>query len=272
MTKSKKLEKLYLDLGDWLDSSLVFFMDLIDEHGKPLALIQRSGDVELLVNDFVYFCVTKSCRSLYAIKFLIEKKFAEDALIILRSIYENYLSSTYVIHNPTALEYFIYNRIGLGVGILEHPITPKGKRDTRKVRNKNTEETSSLFLSISDLARGTGIAEDEELFSGLYNYLCQHTHSNMISSGSYRNDNNTCYTYSPHDNTLQARYYTTLVMALWAQSLLAFPMLPKELKPHIILMTQKAKKLLIRDINILSFSTVEELQTVIPARLSRFIT
>ena len=270
MKEHNKLKNLYFELDEWLDEAVNYFMHLVDNHAKPLALI--TGDPDLLLNDFVYFCVTKSCRSLRAILLLIDQRFEEDALILVRSIYENYLSSAYVIQTPTALEYFIYNRIGLGVGVLEHPITPKGKRDPRKVRNKHTDEVSTLTLSISDLAKGTGIREDQEFFTSFYNYLCQHTHSNMISSGSYRTDDNCKYTHCCHDTPLQAKYYTTLVMALLGQCLLKFPHFPEELKPSLILLTKWARDLLMRELDIFDFRTVEGLKTAIPHRLNAFAT
>ena len=201
-----------------------------------------------------------------------DQRFEEDALVLLRSIYENYLSSAYAIESPAALEYFIYNRIGLGVGVLEHPLTPKGKRDTRKVRNKNTDEISSVTLSIADLAKGTGVPEDQEFFTAFYNYLCQHTHANMISSGSYRTDDNCNYTYCCHDAPLQGRYYTTMVIALYGQCLLKFPHFPEELKEALMLLTIWAKELLLRELDVFDFRTVEGLKAAIPRRLNAFTT
>lgn len=270
MKESKNLERLYLELGEWLDEAVHFFMHIVDNHAKPLALITE--DPDLLLDDFVYFCVTKSCRTFRAILLLIDQRFEEDALVLVRSIYENYLSSAYAIETPAALEYFVYNRIGLGVGVLEHPLTPKGKRDTRKVRNKHTDEISSLTLTIADLSKGTGVREDREFFTAFYNYLCQHTHANMISSGSYRTDDNSKYTHCCHDAPLQGRYYTTLVMALYGQGLLKFSHFPEELKEALMLLTKWAKELLLREVDTFDFTTVEGLKTAIPHRLNAFET
>ncbi len=268
MKSDNKLEKLSLDLDDWLDDADDFFMHLVDNHAKPLALISHNPD--LLINDFVYFCVTKSYRTLRAIRILINQKFNEDALILLRSVYENYLSSAYVMRTPDALEYFVYNRIGLWVGVLEHPITPKGRKDVRKVINKKTNEVSSLTISISDLAKGTGVQEDQGLFISLYDYLCQHTHSNMISSGNYRTDDACRYTYCCHKEPLQAKYYTTLITALLTQCLLNFQNFPEEHKHQLLMLANCAKNLLMRELDTFDFTTVEGLKHAIPNRLNAF--
>lgn len=266
-----QLGVLYRRLGGWLDSSSSFLMDLVDQDAKPLALIRRDNSIHLLVNDFVYFCVAKSCKSLKAIILLIENELPEDAIIILRSLYENYLSMAYVIQNPASVEHFIYKRIGLSRGHLQHPITSKGKRNPRKLYNPKTGETLPFGLSISELARGTSNAIDIELYQEVYSYFCEHVHANMVASGNYRREPEMTYSYNEPENCLQARFYAALVIAVFLQELSLFPLLPKKKKNIALSLSRKACPILRRGIKILDFATMESLQSVISKRLNSFL-
>ena len=116
------------------------------------------------IRDWLNFCITKSCKSLLAIQILIEFKLGEDSLIILRSVYENYLSLVYVLNHPERISDFIDKPIGVKFGKLKHP--QKGNRiNFRKVFDTNTKEMLPYGIRFSELAKGSLYKSDYNLFN-----------------------------------------------------------------------------------------------------------
>lgn len=196
--------------------------DLVDEHAIPIAIVTKQINTEILVNDFVYFCVAKTCKSTGAIIALLKQEYPEDALIILRSVYENYLSIGYLLKNPANVDDLVFKRVGLAAGVFVHPLTPKNKRDTRKLLDPASGEIYDFGLTIGELARGALRGVDLNLHSGMYPYLCEHVHSNMIASGNYRNTDETRYTYKDNSNTTLARFWTCVTLYLFFETLLTY--------------------------------------------------
>jgi len=89
----------YLDqLGKNNDKSNHCLKALIDKYGIVQG-IKKNGDIngDDAFSDFFLFCITKSFKSFCAVNALIDNCFFQDALILLRTIYENYLILSYLI-------------------------------------------------------------------------------------------------------------------------------------------------------------------------------
>lgn len=116
-----------------------------------LADLIKHQKTDRLSNDYEYFAITKSLKTLVSIKKLISNGNNEDVFILVRSIFENYLSCRYLnenyndeeiinsfIHVPINLvsahynireEGIIYDRQDQIVGLIENPSTFKLGRD-----------------------------------------------------------------------------------------------------------------------------------------------
>lgn len=195
---------------------------LVDEHAIPIAIVTKQINIEILVNDFLYFCVAKTCKSTGAVIELLKQEYPEDALIILRSIYENYLSIRYLLKNPLNVDDLVSKRVGLATGAFVHPLTPKNKKNTRKLLDPASGEVYDFDLTIGELARGALSDVDLNLHSGMYPYLCEHVHPNMIASGNYRNTDETRYTYKDNSNTKLARFWVCVTLYLFFETLLTY--------------------------------------------------
>lgn len=127
---------------------------LVDEHATPIAIVTKQINNEILINDFLYFCVTKTCKSTGAIIALLRQEYPEDALINLRSVYENFLSIGYLLKNPSNVDDLVSKRVGLATGVFVHPLTPKNKKNMRKLLDPASGEVYDFDLTIGELARG----------------------------------------------------------------------------------------------------------------------
>lgn len=139
-------------------------------------------DKAITPRDYVLFCVTKNLKSLRAAILLIEKNFGEDALNLIRSIFENYLHISMCIHHDD----FLYD-VKLKIGILTgtHRYNKKG---SDKVIEIKTGETFRLkYKRGFDLASNHPKhgANDSIIFDYLYEYLSSYTHPDLMTISNY---------------------------------------------------------------------------------------
>ncbi|GAA3789986.1 hypothetical protein GCM10022271_22880 [Corallibacter vietnamensis] len=189
-----------------INENIISQIDLLEE------LIDRNGDVKVLTkedseidgqdfyHDFVYFVLTKTSKTLRASILLAENIFPEDSQILLRSVYENYLTLSHLSKNMGDLDFFMGKTVGLAAGLLTHPLSKNNKIQRNKILNPETGEISEFGISISKMAGNLSSQEEKEIHKELYPYLCELTHLNMISSGNYRNKDCTEYTYDSYDS------------------------------------------------------------------------
>ena len=143
----KLLDIIYKQLEVW--------MRVIDTFGK-LKCVDRPADssvrYENQFHDLVLFGYTKSCKSLMASRILIEYLYQEDAQMILRSVYESYLSLNYVYYNPETINSFVYLPIGVSIGDIKHPTSKKGKKIKNQIMNPATGVIEGFGISMATLA------------------------------------------------------------------------------------------------------------------------
>src|SRR5207248_1560233 len=101
---------------DWLPKQLEraesYLHMIVQEHAIARNVSAPEAEKHHSLHDYVFFCTTKSLKTLRAIKRLIPDGFGEDALALCRSIYENYLAINYVIHYRTTINSFVAGRSG----------------------------------------------------------------------------------------------------------------------------------------------------------------
>lgn len=78
-----------------------------------------------LCYDYEYFVFTKTTKTLIAIRELLKKELNEDVVILVRSMFENYLSCRYLLENEDRVDDFIANP--LNVALAYYNINPSGE-------------------------------------------------------------------------------------------------------------------------------------------------
>lgn len=195
-------KKAVLRINENIISQINLLEEFIDRNGDIKVLTKEENEIngEDFYHDFVYFVLTKTSKTLRASILLAENIFPEDSQILLRSVYENYLTLNHLSKNMGDLDFFLGKTVGLAAGLLTHPLSKNNKIQRNKILNPETGEISEFGISISKMAGNISSQEEKEIHKELYPYLCELTHLNMISSGNYRNKDCTEYTYDSYDS------------------------------------------------------------------------
>src|SRR5687767_11875300 len=123
--------RLQADARRWLRRTSNGMCAVVDRHAIAQAIVHDTYREDYVTNDFFYYCITKSAKSLLAINHLLEKGLGEDAQILLRSAYENYLAISFLSANPERLDDLVDRKVGIFTGRYDHPLNSKGKKDRR---------------------------------------------------------------------------------------------------------------------------------------------
>jgi hypothetical protein len=173
---------------------------LISTYGEVKVIKYGNNDKNFERNkyhDFIYFCFTKSCRSLYASIELAEKNFREDSLMVLRTVYENYLHISHVLKNPQKIQEYVDQPVGLFAGKYIYKIDEHGKKHYNIVVDRKTKKEYKHATSNFTRAKLSINNYDIKVHQYIYNYLSEHIHPNMMASGNYRNNNSENYLVEP---------------------------------------------------------------------------
>lgn len=202
-------------------SQIKLLEELIDRNGNVKVLTRKKHEIkgEDYYHDFVYFVLTKTSKTLRASILLAENIFPEDSQILLRSVYENYLTLNHLSKNMEDLDFFLRKTVGLAAGILSHPLSKNNKVQRNKILNPETGEISDFGISINKMADSINSLEEKEIHKELYPYLCELTHLNMISSGNYRNNDCSEYIYDSYDSYYNPYIFLPYVLIIFCDFL-----------------------------------------------------
>lgn len=195
-------------------------VDLIDAYAFAEAIMYDSNQRGFVLNDYLHFCYAKSARSLQAVVVLINENFREDAFVLLRTVYENYLHFWYVLRNPSSLDSFVTAKIGRSIRELHHPKSGPGKH--LKVIDPQTGEELAYGRSMGELAKNGSPRITSTFHELAFEYLCEFTHNHFMSFGGYLElDNPAKFTAVRSQKDLEVVMYSLLFSTLWLES---FPM------------------------------------------------
>lgn len=195
-------------------------VDLVDAYSFAEAIMYGSSQSGFVLNDYLHFCYAKSARSFQAVVLLINGNFREDAFVLLRTIYENYLHFWYVFRAPLSLDSFVAAKIGRSTRKLHHPKSGPGKH--LKVIDPNTGEELAYGRSMSELAKNGSPRITHKFHELAFEYLCEYTHNHFMSFGDYLElDNPSKFTAVQSQKDLEVAMYSLLLSTLWLES---FPM------------------------------------------------
>ena len=192
-------------LSNSLHSFVDLYKEIVDNYANVWVAVDKPPTLDHQVSDFVYFCLTKSCKSLIGTQALIKAGCGEDALTLIRTVYESYLKMVYVAHNPNDVSQFVSIPIGISSNFYSFAKTRKNKTDFRKVKDLATGTELPAPMSIEKIAMQSPYEDDRKFHHTLYTYLSENAHPHMMASGNYRtHPDEKRYTYQNSNNTQKA--------------------------------------------------------------------
>jgi hypothetical protein len=224
--EQRRLHGLLAVLLDHLQEQVFLAQSIVFEYGTADALIEERISDNIIVHDYVYYCFTKSCKTLRAILPLLQQGLAEDAMTLLRGVYENYLHIVFVIGHPERIHDFVWKKIAVRTGRLQPALSTKGKRIPGKMEDTETGEVMSYGIGMSALADGSRYTADPSIHVIIHPYLSEHTHPNMLASGNYREDVH--YSFWNSTNTLQAAFFAIYLSTITLAEALGFERFAEE--------------------------------------------
>ena len=185
---------------------------IIHKYNKELS-VREADDPEFL-KSYCYFILSKNLKTIKSIEVLIDNNLGEDAIILIRSIYENYLQILMAIYSPQQLQDELNAKIGLIQNLYERK---KGNFNT--LINKQTKKEVRLLTGIkrATLNPNTKI-EDEAIYSYLYNFLSSFTHPDISTIEQYIGSEG--FTHVERNLIIESKLYLCLVNILLMSELI----------------------------------------------------
>ncbi|MEK4053070.1 DUF5677 domain-containing protein [Paenibacillus sp. FSL F4-0087] len=145
-----------------------------------------------LVYDFEYFVITKSLKTLIAIRKLLKSDLNEDVFILCRTMFENYISCRYLHENDDRIDQFIEHPIK--IALAHYNVQSDGSIMDRNNQVVGELENPSKFK----------LGKDKQYFYYFYDLLSTYAHCNFGIASCYFNDDFS-YTVTKVNNSLLVR-------------------------------------------------------------------
>lgn len=129
---------------------------------------------------FILFCLAKTFKHLKSIKYLLDHNHGEDALILVRAVFENYLGSMHSVNNPHEIRDQFIARVGLSSGEYSYKHNRKGKPIFSKAIDNKTKKEVNITYSFSEMAKRSPHDEDYMLYDSLYSRLSSLVHPDFL--------------------------------------------------------------------------------------------
>src|SRR4030042_2128132 len=182
---SLDLAALTNDLKNELKTCIYVFGFTLDMHIN----LNRQDESNLkkitLDQEYINFCITKTIKTLRGIRILLDNFLSDEALILCRSIYENFLHIVFIKKYPEKIDDLVKAKIGLQTGTHEYKKTSKGKLDKRIIVEKKTLKEFEGHISAHRMAEASSCHIDVELFDEMYRGLSDFTHPSIFVIDSY---------------------------------------------------------------------------------------
>lgn len=175
-----EFSKNVIILDDCLNKIIIILERLIYTVGEAKNLKDGSNS-EHTYFDFIMLCFTKSLKSLHAVHLLLKENHGQDSLILIRTIYENYLTIGFLLKDPTKINDLVSGKIVKRTG--------KYKKDRKqnKIIDAETEQTYLAHITIKNMSENCLEELDAEIHKFLYEYLSDFSHPSIFSIESYLN-------------------------------------------------------------------------------------
>lgn len=151
-----------------------------------------------LTYDHEYFVFTKSTKTLKSIKMLLKEGQNEDVIILLRSIYENYLNARYLNEHEDEYTNFLENPLNVAYGfyIME---------STGQITNRDDRTVVGEQKNPSKMVLG----KDKHYFYDFYDIFSRYSHCNAGIIEHYMEGAN--FTIEKENKNLETRLFVVFV-------------------------------------------------------------
>ncbi|WPQ62176.1 hypothetical protein SIO70_27835 [Chitinophaga sancti] len=163
---------LFYSLKEYINIYIALYKQTVDMFGSIKAITKHLTTDQYL-HDYQFFSFTKCCKSFVAFSALVNKGTTEDAMVLLYTIYRNYLTMAYLNKDPKQ--------------VLSLFKTPNNKP-----------------IELIDLVKLSPYPEDKIIHNFLDKYLSNFAYSNFTTSEYYRSIDETYYQYSAKNILIQA--------------------------------------------------------------------
>lgn len=195
-------KELYIKELDKLINKFIFrsrdFVDYAAHLYGYTEMLMTGENNSKFTYDHEYFNFTKSTKTLISIRELLKMGHNEDALILIRSMFENYLSSRYLNENEEFIDQLI--TFPLNLFFAEYNVREEGE-----IFNREGEKVGELINP-----SGFKTGKDKQYYYTFYGFLSPFAHSNF-GIVNYYLDDNLCFTIEKENYPLLVRFFTVFV-------------------------------------------------------------
>ncbi|MDF1511452.1 DUF5677 domain-containing protein [Robertmurraya sp. DFI.2.37] len=195
-------EKYIKDLDKIINKFILQSKKFVEYVCFPYGLIDLAVANQLttkFIYDFEYFAFTKSTKTLVSIRTLLKVGNNEDAMILLRSVFENYLSTRYLHENSDMnnIKDFIINPINVAFSF--YNINQEGQVVNRDKEIIGELKNPSVFKT----------GQDKKYYYNFYDVLSRYAHCNYGTIECYKEDG--MYSVDKVSDRLLIRLYVIFV-------------------------------------------------------------
>jgi hypothetical protein len=184
--EAKRFDSLLLSLVEELES-LIYLYGIATDKFLNTELLPASTDSNTAMSPAQYqaLCITRTHRSLRSIRVLLNERMSDDAFMLARSIYENYLHLIYVSRYPDKVADLVDAPLGIRAGTHAFKRKKDGSEDKRIIIEMQTGREYAGHISAYKMAESSHIPEDVRFFDFFYRRSSEFLHPSVFSLDSY---------------------------------------------------------------------------------------
>lgn len=201
----KKLEsdpaaELQDHLENWVVKLIHLFALILYKSEEDLKRADLFKGINL--KNYSLFCLTKHLKTMKATRALTTHYFNEDTFSLIRTMYENYLQISTIVHNPDQIQKELLAKVGLHLGThkqeYDYIIENSTGIKTKVLSNKQRAALDKDFNH-----------ENMQLYFTMYEYLSYFIHPDIRVAGQYFKDG--YLSHNHNNNQLVVFYYINFV-------------------------------------------------------------
>lgn len=182
-------------------------------------ILSYSGELENPIKELssykyyevIFFNITKSVKTLKSIRHNLLSELIEDALNLIRSLYENYLHLIYCINEPEKIEELLKAKLGVKKGT--HIIKKINKNRFIVSKDKNSNTSVKEYITTYEKAKSSKHKEDLIIFNYVYSFLSGFTHPDIDNIKHYTSE-------SKFNATIKCESDTAIFFAVYIGTLI----------------------------------------------------
>lgn len=194
--------------------------------------VEASGTDEFQ-DGFLFFCIARTGKTVRSLRHLIDDNLGEDALNLVRSVYENYLYMMYSIVNPLGLKQLVDARLGIVTGTHAYSLTKSGRQNRREIIELRTGKRLRADISTSEIARMSPFPSDVDIHSFLYSFLSGYTHPHVMTLDGYIDAEEVRFSITSRNMVMDAFLLSLVTVALALDAVLQSRSVPSQARTDI---------------------------------------